>query len=616
MVSSLFSSLPVLLLIFFCASDVSAQLTADADTDFSCSSDSPVSCETYLSYRAWQPDYMNLGNISDLFGVSRLSIARANNLSSEDSLLMPNQLLLIPITCNCNGTQFFSNATYQIRKDDSFYFVSITAFQNLTNYHVVQDMNPTLTPTRLKIGVEVVFPLLCRCPDKALLGKGIRYLITYVWQPGDDIVPVSSMFKASTIDILAENNYRNFTAAVCLPVLIPVSQVPVLVQTYPSPAGTHKHKQQQILIAILGTTGAFFLFILSGLLVFIRRLCRKRRILKRNISYSEFADLIQMKKAPKDESFEPNINQGKLLPGVSEYLDKTIIYDEKVIMDATMNLSDRYRIGGSVYRAMITGQLFAVKKFKDVTEELKILQRVNHANLVKLMGISSDNDGNCFLVYEYAENGSLEKLLFPKSSSTSGSVAFLTWTQRLNVALDVANGLQYMHEHSQPSIVHGDIRTSNILLNSRFKAKISNLSTARPATSSIQLKADVFAFGVVLFELLSGRKVMEASETGEIVIVWKEMRGVLEVEEKREERLAKWMDQNLESFYPIDGALSLAALAAACTSEKSSARPSMTEIVFNLSFLTQSSPEMYERSWNSGLEQEEALRNISPVVAR
>ncbi|KAK2998569.1 hypothetical protein RJ639_023307 [Escallonia herrerae] len=601
--------------LFFSASHISAQSPADRDTDFSCSSNSPASCETYVSYRARAPDYLDLGNISALFSVSRQRIAEASNLAFEDAQLIPDQLLLIPITCSCNKTFYFSNVTYQIKKGDSFYLVSINAFENLTNYHVVEDMNPTLTPTTLKIGAEVVFPLLCKCPTAANLGRGIRYLITYIWQPSDDIYSVSPLFKASQDDIVAENNDRNFSAAVSFPVLIPVSELPILSQPLSPPVEKKKSKHRQFILVVLGTTGALFIVILSSLFIYFHLLSKKKRTLERYGS-SEFADLIQMKKSSKGETFEPKIIQDKLLPGVSGYLGKPIMYDIKVIMEATMNLNDRYRIGGAVYRAMINGQLLAVKRFKDATEELRILQRVNHANLVKLMGISSDDDGNCFLVYEYAENGSLDKWLFPKSSSSSASVAYLSWTQRVRVALNVANGLQYMHEHTQPSIVHKDIRTSNILLDSRFKAKIANFSTARPATSSVMLKADVFAFGVILLELLSGKKAMETRENGETVMVWKELRGILEVEEKREEKIGRWMDPNLEGFYPIDGALSLAALARACTSEKPSVRPGMAEIVFNLSVLNQSSSEMYERSWTSGLDTEEVIQIISPVIAR
>ncbi|KAA8547302.1 hypothetical protein F0562_003834 [Nyssa sinensis] len=593
MALSLPSLLPLLFLFLtLSASHVTAQSPASADTDFSCSPDSPVSCETYVTYRAKPPEFLNLGNISDLVDISRLDIAKSSNLVSEDAQLIPDQLLLLPITCNCNGTSYFSNVTYQVKKGDSLYLVSINAFENLTNYHLVEDLNPTLDPNNLHIGAEVVFPVLCKCPTKAHLEKGINHLITYVWQSHDDVLPVSSMFNASPLDIVTENNYRNFTAAVYLPVLIPVSQLPILSQPKPSPTQRYKPKHPWILIFALGTSGSLSIFLLGGLLVYIHLSLEKKTTLTRNNSSLETADLIQMKKVPKDENFEPKIIQNKLLPGISGYLGKPIMYDQKVIMEATMNLSDKCRIGGSVYRAMIDSRVFAVKKMKDATEELKILQKVNHANLVKLMGVSSDNVGDCFLVYEYAENGSLDKWLHPKSSSFSGSGAFLTWTQR-------------------------DIRTSNILLNSSFKAKIANLSTARPATGSVMPKVDVFAFGVILLELLSGKKAMEIKENGEIVMLWKEISAILEVEEKREEGLRMWMDPNLESFYPIDGALNLAALAKACTSEKSAARPRMAEIVFNLSVLTHSSSEMYERSWtSSALEVEEAIQVISPVIAR
>lgn len=172
-----------------------------------------------------------------------------------------------------------------------------------------------------------------------------------------------------------------------------------------------------------------------------------------------------------------------------------------------------------------------------------------------------------------------------------------------------------MHEHTQPSIVHKDIRTTNILLDSTFRAKIANFSMARPATDSLMPKVDVFDYGVVLLQLLSGKKAMVTKEIGEIVLLCKEIKAVLEIEEKREESLRKWMDPCLERFYPIDSAPSLATLARLCTLEESSERPSMAEIVFNLTVLTQSSPETFER-WTSGMETENFTPLISPVTTR
>ena len=247
---------------------VFAQPTANAGTNFSCFSESPVSCQTYLSYRARPSDYMNIGNISDLFGVSRLSIVIANNLSSDDVKLKHNQILLIPITSSCNGSFFFSNVTSRIKTGDSLNSASINTFQNLTDYHDVQELNPSLNPNRLKVGMEVVFPLLCKCVNKELEEKGIRHLITYVWQPGNGILAVSSAFNASSVDILTEN-YRNFSDAVCLP----VSKLPVMLSSLGDP---HMTKRLNLIIAILASVGAFIL--LSALLVYIHRLYMKKEI--------------------------------------------------------------------------------------------------------------------------------------------------------------------------------------------------------------------------------------------------------------------------------------------------------------------------------------------------
>ncbi|XP_058081883.1 serine/threonine receptor-like kinase NFP isoform X1 [Magnolia sinica] len=616
------------MLLFFHTSCTTAQTTPTNVTDFSCPSESIGSCDTYVVYRAQLPEFLDLGHVSDLFGVSQLSITRASNLVSEEVKLIPDQLLLVPISCGCTGNQSFANITYQIKSGDSFYLVSIHAFENLTDYHVVEAVNPTLNPNELQVGDEVVFPIYCKCPTKTQLEKGLKFLITYVWQAGDEVLELSDKLKALVADVEAENNYRNFSAAVYLPVLVPVSELPILSQPpYIAPVVQKKHEStsHRDLVIIICAVGA--LSILWSLLGFIYWKCcrtkavdlKESQLVDLKESRLETINLIQLKKGSKDEVSSPRTGQDKLLSGVSVYLGKLTIYETKTIMEATMNLNERYRIGGSVYRASIKGEFFAVKQAKEnFREELKILQKVNHANLVKLTGVSTETDGTCFLVYEFAENGSLDKWLYPKSlpSSSSSSSSFLSWRQRLNIALDVANGLQYMHEHTRPSVVHRDIRTSNILLNSRFKAKIANFSMARPSADAMMLKVDVYSFGIFLLELLSGRKAMETREDGEIVMSWREIRVILECGEKKEDRLQKWMDPSLERFYPIDGALSLAATARSCTLDKPSARPSMGEIVFGLSVLTQSITEAFKSSWMSGQEVEESIEIISPIKAR
>ncbi|OWM66332.1 serine/threonine receptor-like kinase NFP [Punica granatum] len=604
---------------------ITSQSLLDSGANFSCSNEPP--CETYLAYFAQLPNFASFGNISDLFGVSRLDIMRSSNLASKEDTLAPGQLLLVPVTCGCNGTPYFSNVTYDIKKDDNYYLVSVGAFENLTNWHVVEDMNPKLNPNFLAVGTKVVFPLFCKCPSKSLRVTGINYLITYVWQPGDTVLSVANKFNATPDDILSENgNYRNnFTLAVYQPVLIPVSEFPMLSQLYDPPLKKHTSSRARSTLTIAISSGIAVCILLGvSLSLYIYRLRPRRgKSLERKGSSLETSDLIQMKDFSKFENFSLKIVQDKLLPGISGYLGKPTVYEKKAIMEATMNLGEHCRLGKSVYRAFIDGQLLAVKRIKDeIGEELKILQRVNHANLVKLVGVSLPEEGNdfFFLVYEYAENGPLDKWLYRKctSSSSSGSPVLLTWSQRLRIALDVAIGLQYLHEHTQPSIVHGDIRTGNILLDSRFKAKISNFTLARPTVGPLALKVDVYAFGVLLLELLSGKKTMGTEENGQFWMQWRDTDMILEAEEGKEERLRNWMDQNMEGLYPIEGVLSLVSLARACTSEKALLRPTMTEIVFNLSVLIySSSSEVLERSWaSSGMEAEEVVQIIKPITAR
>ncbi|KAL8240659.1 hypothetical protein R6Q59_014014 [Mikania micrantha] len=226
------------------------------DTNFTCSSDSPPTCKTYITYRARSP-YMDLGNISDLFGISRLSIAYATNLTSENEKILYDQLLLIPITSNCNNNRYLSNVTYQIKKEDSFYVVATSVFQNLTDYHTAE------SKTNLTVGEEVVFPLFCKCP--AQLQNQDQYLITYVWQPEDEILHVSSMFNTSSYDIVKENSFRNFTAAVCLPVVIPVSKLPI----FPPPhhLSVSRSKKHHMMLIVLGTLGSVFVFVLAWFLM-------------------------------------------------------------------------------------------------------------------------------------------------------------------------------------------------------------------------------------------------------------------------------------------------------------------------------------------------------------
>uniref|UniRef100_A0A453KT05 non-specific serine/threonine protein kinase n=1 Tax=Aegilops tauschii subsp. strangulata TaxID=200361 RepID=A0A453KT05_AEGTS len=230
---------------------------------------------------------------------------------------------------------------------------------------------------------------------------------------------------------------------------------------------------------------------------------------------------------------------------------------------ATRNFSEKQKLGqggfGPVYRGQLAdGRDVAVKRLgagsrqgaREFKNEANLLSRVQHRNVVNLLGYCAHGADEKLLVYEYVPNESLDKILFSAAAApppTTGSKthsgsssdgdrplrAELTWPRRLEVVVGVARGLLYLHEDAHTPIIHRDIKASNILLDERWVAKIADFGMARlfpeagDGRSHVQTrvagtngymapeylmhghlsaKADVFSFGVLVLEILSGRK--------------------------------------------------------------------------------------------------------------
>uniref|UniRef100_A0A0E0KAY8 Protein kinase domain-containing protein n=1 Tax=Oryza punctata TaxID=4537 RepID=A0A0E0KAY8_ORYPU len=592
---------------------------------FACNVSAP--CDTFVVYRTQSPGFLDLGNVSDLFGVSRALIASANKLTTEDGVLLPGQPLLVPVKCGCTGARSFANVTYPIRPRDTFFGLAVTAFENLTDFVLVEELNPAAEATRLEPWQEVVVPLFCRCPTREELSAGSRLLVTYVWQAGDDVSVVSTLMNASAANISASNGVAgNSNFATGQPVLIPVSQPPRFPPLSYGAIATDSRgsKRRRGIIVAASIAGSFVACAALCTAILAYRRYRKKASVPRPVS-PKLSWTKSLNRFGSNSSIARMINGGdKLLTSVSQFIDKPIIFREEEIMEATMNLDEQCKLGSSYYRANLEGEVFAVKPAKgNIAGELRMMQMVNHANLIKLAGISIGADGDyAFLVYEFAEKGSLDKWLYQKppcSLPSSSSMATLSWDQRLGIALDVANGLLYMHEHTQPSMVHGDVRARNILLTAGFRAKLSNFSLAKPAATvdAAATSSDVFAFGLLLLELLSGRRAVEARVGAEIGMLWTEIRAVLDAGgDKRVAKLKKWMDPALGGEYGMDAALSLAGMARACTEEDAARRPKMAEIAFSLSVLGQplSVADAFERLWQPSSEDSIGIGNT--VAAR
>ncbi|KAL4628302.1 hypothetical protein ACB092_05G227400 [Castanea dentata] len=297
-------------------------------------------------------------------------------------------------------------------------------------------------------------------------------------------------------------------------------------------------------------------------------------------------------------------------------MDKSVAFSYKELAKATDEFSLDNKIGqgcfGSVYYAELRGEKVAIKKMnmqssKEFLSEMKVLTNAHHLNLVRLIGYCVE--GSLFLVYEYIENGNLSQHLHSYQRHP------LPWSTRVKIALDSARGLEYIHEYTVPVYIHRDIKSENILIDKNFRGKIADFGITKSIEygnalytfpigtfgymapeytrhGKISPKIDVYAFGVVLFELISGREAIvktsgNGHETVKLVALFKY---VLSKPDPGE-YLHRHVDPRLSDDYPFDSVRKLIELADACTQEDPQLRPSMRSIVVSLMSLSSSTED-------------------------
>ncbi|KAJ1289284.1 hypothetical protein BS78_02G152600 [Paspalum vaginatum] len=270
--------------------------------------------------------------------------------------------------------------------------------------------------------------------------------------------------------------------------------------------------------------------------------------------------------------------------------------------DIVNSLDERNVIGqggaGKVYKAVFgpQGEAMAVKKLwpsgaaskrLDAFEaEVATLSKVRHRNIVKL-ACSMTNGASRLLVYEYMPNGSLGDMLHGENSTA------LDWPMRLKIAIDAAEGLSYLHHDCMPAIIHRDVKSNNILLDADYGAKVEDFGVAKavgedPASMSVVAgsygyiapeyaytphvteKSDIYSFGVVILELVTGKKPM-APEIGDTdLVTWVSAKIV-------QSGLESVLDQTLaDEHKEMCDVLRIALL---CVSDHPSKRPPMRSVV-------------------------------------
>ncbi|KAL9236364.1 hypothetical protein vseg_011044 [Gypsophila vaccaria] len=280
-------------------------------------------------------------------------------------------------------------------------------------------------------------------------------------------------------------------------------------------------------------------------------------------------------------------------------------YSYRDLQKATQNFTSLIGHGafGPVYKAnMLTGETVAVKVLatdskqgeREFETEVKLLGRLHHRNLLNLVGYCTEKGSN-MLIYVYMSNGNLASHLYNVKMEP------LSWDRRIHIALDVARGLEYLHDGAVPPVIHRDIKSTNILLDQSMKARVADFGLSREevvdghasnlrgtfgyldpeyiSSRKFTKKSDVYSYGVLLFELIAARNPHQG------------LMEYVELAAMNTEGASGWeeiVDSRLEGEFDVSELNEVAALAYKCINLRPKKRPSMRDIVQVLSRILKS----------------------------
>nr|CAD1838682.1 unnamed protein product [Ananas comosus var. bracteatus] len=275
-------------------------------------------------------------------------------------------------------------------------------------------------------------------------------------------------------------------------------------------------------------------------------------------------------------------------------------YSYKETKKATDNFSTEIGKGGfgTVYKAQFSdGSIAAVKRMNKVSKqgeeefcrEMELLARLHHRHLVSLKGFCVESNER-FLVYEYMENGSLKDYLHSPGRSP------LRWETRLQIAIDVANALEYLHFYCDPPLCHRDIKSSNILVDENFVAKVADFGLAHASrigaisfepvntdirgtpgymdpeyvvTQELTEKSDVYSYGVLLLELVTGRKAIQDNKN---LLEWSQ-KFILS-----DSSLPELVDPSIRDSFDFEQLHLIVGIIQWCTQREGRLRPSIKQV--------------------------------------
>lgn len=304
------------------------------------------------------------------------------------------------------------------------------------------------------------------------------------------------------------------------------------------------------------------------------------------------------------KSHKKNTTKAKMesVDVVFEEKSNSLLIPIKEVYMATNNLSQSNFIGqglaGKVYKGILSnGQQVAIKHIindeyvETFVREVRSLSHVKHPNLVALLGYCEDGD-ECFLVYELCQYGTLSEWLFGKDK-------VLSWIKRLEIAIDSARALWFLHTYPGGCIVHRDIKPTNILLGDNYQAKLSDFGLSKvmaidqsyvtsevrgtfgyvdpeyQTNSRVNPSSDVYSFGIVLLQIISGKRVLNLNLKKPMPL------NKMATSLAKDGHMTRFADPKLNNDYPMEAFDLIFKLALSCTGLKRQ-RPSMEQVVARL----------------------------------
>ncbi|XP_010417120.1 PREDICTED: lysM domain receptor-like kinase 4 [Camelina sativa] len=556
-------------------------------------------CQSYVIFRS-TPPFSTVSSISSLFSVNS-SLLSSLNAASTSTSFPSGQQVIIPLTCSCSKDNSQSNLSYTIKQDDSYFAIANNTLQGLSTCQALEKQNNVSSQSLLP-GMKIVVPIRCACPTaKQVNEDGVKYLMSYTVVFGDTVDIISNRFGVETSKTL-EANQMSFDNSEVFPfttILIPLQNPPSVSNSSsltppppppPTPSvspplspdgGKSKKTWIYVLAGVLG--GALVLVVTGAVIFCLVKKKPKTQEETRNL------DSFTGKKPPRSyQEFDP-------LDGLSGMVVESLkVYKFHELQSATSDFTSSSSIGGSGYIGKINGDGAMIKKIEgNASEEINLLSKLNHLNIIRLSGFCF-HEGEWYLVYEHASNGCLSDWIHTTKS-------LLSLTQKLQIGLDIATGLSYLHNFADPPYVHRDLSSNNVFLDIEFRAKIGNLGSARSTTEDFVLtkhvegtrgylapeylehglvstKLDVYAFGVVLLEIVTGK---EASELKKEIDEGNAIEEIL--------NRGRLLPEGLVSF--------VVKLVVDCLKKDHLNRPSMDEIVLSLSKILTATQNWEESSY-------------------